>query len=92
MTTRTIIEQIECRASAKIDAMGGVYYDNTPVEKFRVTSDSGSVYTVTRFASDETTGDAILDVWGCTCPAGSHHRLCKHVKAVINQIRSENDY
>ena len=84
------IEQIECRTSAKakIDAMGGVYYDcASPLEKFRVTSDSGSVYTVTRFANDETTGDAILDVWGCTCPAGSHHRLCKHVKAVINQIR-----
>ena len=74
------------QARRRMDALGGVYYNNAPLEQFRVTSDSGHVYTVTRFANDETTGDAVIDTWGCTCPAGSHHRICKHVNATINHL------
>lgn len=50
-------------------------------ESYRVSSSSGSTYTV---ATRDHDGDPeYMAVWGCDCAAGRHGRSCKHVGAAI---------
>lgn len=49
---------------------------------YSVASPSGNTYRVeieTRISRAE---GSMYFVWTCTCPAGQHHRACKHVAAV----------
>ena len=88
----TITEaKLSPRMPAKMDENGCYYIPNgTPLRQFRVAS-GANAYIVTQTANDETGHDDILRTWACTCPAGQHSRLCKHVNAVIGWLDEHED-
>lgn len=49
-------------------------------------TESENTYAVDQTVNDETYGDEILRTWACSCPAGQHGRMCKHVRAVIELV------
>jgi uncharacterized Zn finger protein len=51
----------------------------TPEHRFLVESDSGARYHIT-FAGSP---DEHVNTWSCDCPAGSHGRPCKHIRAFL---------
>jgi len=56
------------------DTVGGEAKEKAPdvnIESFLVPGSTGNTYTVTHHG----------DLWECTCVAGQHGRLCKHVTA-----------
>jgi len=79
------------RARMRMDEMGSYYMTDGTLRRFEVRSDSGNTYRVDNTSNDETTQDTILQTWQCSCPAGNHHRLCRHVLAVIEHVSREAD-
>lgn len=41
---------------------------------------------------EEETNDEQERIWICSCPAGQHGRLCKHVKLVSDIVESLKNY
>ena len=87
--TMTIAELPCKRPRANIDPeSGSVVVDNgQEISKFSVLSDSGHTYVVAETTNDEMAGNGILGTWTCTCQAGVHGQLCKHVPAVIEYLQ-----
>jgi len=52
-----------------------------PGARYEVESDSGNVYIVTYKGFGDGDPD-VVRLWECTCPAGRHGKMCKHVQAV----------
>ena len=85
------ITEIACpRPTMLMDSSGSYYYpDDTPLARYQVFSDSGARYVVTNVANDETLHDGMFITLECTCPAGQHHRPCKHAKAVHEWLTAD---
>ena len=59
-------------------------------EKFSVTADSGKIYEIKYCGCGD--GDPeYIATWQCSCPAGSHGKDCKHIKAFFAWL-DKNDY
>ena len=59
-------------------------------EAYKVLSDSGHTYHV-RYCGSGDADPEYVALWECDCPAGQHGRDCKHIAAVGEFSRQEDE-
>jgi len=65
-----------------------------PGVSMEVISDSGETYDI-RYCGSGDGDPAYISLWKCNCPAGSHGRECKHMRAFLGSRLMEyegNEY
>ena len=64
--------------------------DDDGRDAYTVESGSGKTYRVQYCGSGDADPECV-SLWECTCSAGEHGKLCKHMKAVIDALDETAD-